>query len=110
MQETCSGSDGGIRPSVYGASPRLSPRAARTRRAMRHNRPAGAAARSAASFGLAKVEDQARGVEPAAAPLLHQPIELVDERRRRQGGAVAPALVEHDREILAHPADREAEV
>ena len=37
-------------------------------------------------------------------------IELVDQRRHRQRRAVAPRLVEHDRQILAHPVDREAEV
>ena len=37
-------------------------------------------------------------------------VELVDQRRHRQPGAVAPRFLEGDAEVLAHPVDGEAEV
>src|SRR5205823_4262796 len=59
---------------------------------------------------LAQVLDQAGGVPAAAAGLLDEAVELVDERRHRQRRAVAAGLVEAHREVLAHPVDREAEI
>jgi hypothetical protein len=58
---------------------------------------------------LRQALDQARGVEPAALGLQVR-VELIDQRGDGQPGAVAPGLVEHQAEVLAHPVDREAEV
>src|SRR5258706_1017411 len=52
--------------------------------------------------------DQARRVPAVAALLLDLRIELVDQRRHRQQRAILARFVEADRQILAHPVDREA--
>src|ERR1700741_2555071 len=53
---------------------------------------------------------QAAGVPAPAAHLLDLGIELVDQRGYRQVGAVAAGFRNADREVLAHPFHRKAEV
>ena len=56
------------------------------------------------------VREQARRIPALATETLHLGIELVDQRRHRQVGAVLARFAEGDRQVLAHPVDREAEV
>src|SRR6185295_1629383 len=59
---------------------------------------------------LVQPRNQCGGVPSLAAHLLHVGIELVDQRGDRQLGAVLARFTEADRQVLAHPVDREAEV
>src|SRR5438132_582819 len=59
---------------------------------------------------VAQQANQARRIPAAAAARLNARIELIDERAHRQCGAVDAGLGEADREILAHPVDRETEI
>src|SRR5215472_10203015 len=54
--------------------------------------------------------DQARRIPPLAAHFLDFRVELVDQRRDREVGAVAACLGETNSEVLAHPVHGEAEV
>src|SRR5215813_6081093 len=57
-----------------------------------------------------QARDQARRIPAAAAHLLHLGVELIDQRADRQVRAIAPRLGEADRQVLAHPVDRKAEI
>src|SRR5437870_1590380 len=57
-----------------------------------------------------KAREQARRIPALAAHLLDLGVELVDQRGDRQVGAVAAGFGQRDREVLAHPFDREAEI
>src|ERR1043166_3853034 len=52
--------------------------------------------------------EQAGGVPAPPAHALDLGIELIDQRRQRQRGAVAARFGEADGEVLAHPFHREA--
>ena len=67
-------------------------------------------ATSPPALSLQPRQAQARRVPAPAAHLLHFRVELVDQRGDRQVRAGAPRLGEADREVLAHPVDREAEI
>src|SRR3546814_1457786 len=62
----------------------------------------------ASSFG--EPSDKRRGILPATAHCLDVGVELIDERRDRQPGAIGTRLLERETEVLAHPVDGEAEV
>src|SRR3546814_14462070 len=62
----------------------------------------------ASSFG--EPSDKRRGILPATAHRLDVVVELIDERRARQPGAIGTRPLERETAVLAHPVDGEAEV
>src|SRR5580704_982071 len=70
----------------------------------------GAARIASSRCSAVEKRDQARRIPALAAHGLHLRIELVDQRRSRQMGAVAPRFVEADVEVLAHPVHGKTEI
>src|SRR5262245_35153639 len=75
-----------------------------------HRRPRNCSASNILVRLALKAGDQARRVPAPAAHRLNVGVEIVNHGDEVELDAVAFRLLEHERQILAHPIDREAEV